>query len=119
MCKHRGRYWMITSDCTSWAPNAARSAVADSMFGPWTELENPAVGMNPHTGLGPEKTFGGQSTYILPVQGREGAFIAMFDLWKPENAIDGRYAWLPIRFNEEAFTVEWMDRWDLGVFDSR
>jgi beta-xylosidase len=36
LCKRGGRYWMISSDCTGWAPNAARSAVADSIWGPWT-----------------------------------------------------------------------------------
>jgi len=119
LCKHGGRYWMISSDCTGWAPNTARLAVADSIWGPWTELGNPCVGVNPANGLGPEKTFGGQSTFILPVHGRPGAFVAMFDEWRPENAIDGRYLWLPIRFEAGRMVVPWMDQWDLGVFDRR
>ena len=32
--KHGGKYWFIGSDCTRWAPNSARSAVAESIWGP-------------------------------------------------------------------------------------
>jgi hypothetical protein len=117
LCKRQGRYWLLTSGCTGWAPNAARSAVAPSIWGPWTELANPCAGVNPINRLGPDKTFGGQSTFILPVAGKKDAFIALFDIWKPDNAIDGRYAWLPMQFTGEGFTVTWRDTWDLSVFD--
>jgi len=113
ICKRQGRYWLLASGCSSWNPNAARSAVADHIFGPWEELGNPCVGTNPANGLGPAKTFGGQSTYILPVHGHEDLFIAMFDIWRPDNAIDGRYVWLPIQFSDSEFTIEWQDAWSL------
>ncbi|HSQ39752.1 MAG TPA: glycoside hydrolase family 43 protein [Anaerolineales bacterium] len=112
LCKRQGRYYFIGSGCTGWAPNAARSAVADSMWGPWTELGNSCVGENS------EITFSGQSTYILPVVGKQDAFIAMFDLWRPENAIDGRYMWLPVEFEGERIVLRYRDAWDLSVWDS-
>ena len=112
ICKRQGRYYFIGSGCTGWAPNAARSAVSDSLWGPWTELGNPCMGENS------EITFGGQSTYILPVAGREDAFIAMFDLWRPENAIDGRYMWLPVEFENERIVLRYRDAWDLSVWNS-
>ena len=118
LCKRGGRYWLITSGCTGWAPNAARAAVATSIWGPWKELENPCVGVNPLNRLGPEKTYGGQSTTLLPVQGKKDAYMALFDLWKPDNAIDGRYIWLPLQFKDEGLNVVWRDTWDLGVFDA-
>ncbi len=117
ICKHAGRYWMITSGCSGWAPNTARSMVADSIWGPWKELGNPCIGINPHNKLGPEKTFGGQSTFILPVNGKPGAFIALFDIWRPKDAITGGYVWLPITFEPDRFTITWRDSWDLSVFD--
>lgn len=117
ICKRDGKYYLIASGCTGWWPNAARSAVADNIFGPWKELGNPCVGTNPQNKLGPGKTFGGQSTYILPVQGIKGAYIAMFDIWRPNNAIDGRYVWLPIDFTEEGIKIEWRDEWDLSTFE--
>jgi beta-xylosidase len=110
LSKHEGRYYLIASGCTGWAPNAARSAVAESIWGPWRELGNPAVGKDA------ELTFHSQSTFVLPVRGRPGAFIFMADRWKPDNAIDGRYVWLPIHFRNGRVEIEWRDAWDLGVF---
>ena len=115
--KRNGKYFMLTSGCTGWSPNAARSTVADSIWGPWKSLGNPCIGLNPDTVMGPEKTFGGQSTCVLPVQGKQDAFVAMFDMWRPRNAIDGRYLWLPIRFTHRGFKIEWASQWDISVFD--
>ena len=41
--KRDGKYYMITSGCTGWAPNAAQYAVADSMLGEWTVKGNPCT----------------------------------------------------------------------------
>ena len=40
-------------------------------------------------------------------------FIYMGDRWTPENAIDGRYIWLPIRFEGEQPVIEWLDEWGI------
>jgi len=41
----------------------------------------------------------------------------MADRWVPENAIDGRYIWLPIQFDEKGTPyLEWMDEWNLDFF---
>jgi len=119
ICKHNGRYWMLASGISGWHPNAAQTAVADNIFGPWKALGNPCVGENPYNNLGPKKTFGGQSTFILPVNGKKDAYIAMFDVWRPDNSIDGRYVWLPLQFNEGGLKIEWMDPWDLSYFDKK
>ena len=107
ICKHKGKYYLIASGCTGWAPNAARSAVAKNIAGPWMELKNPCVG--PKAGI----TFGGQSTFILPVQGKPGKFIFMADIWRPKNAIDGRYLWLPMKWEGDQIILEWKDEWTL------
>ena len=106
----KGKYFFIGSGCTGWAPNAARAAVADHIFGPWRELENPCIGE------GAELTFESQSTYILPVQGQKDQFLFMADRWKPENPIDGRYIWLPIKIGENSISIEWKDEWTLEDF---
>jgi beta-xylosidase len=115
--KHNNKYYMLASRCSGWRPNDARSAVADSIRGPWTILGNPCEGTNPNNNLGPKKTFGGQSNYILKVEGKENAYIAMFDIWRPKTPTDGRYVWLPIQLEEDGYKIEWMDEWDLSVFD--
>jgi beta-xylosidase len=103
--KHKGLYYFMGSGCTGWAPNPAHSAVAPSIWGPWTELGNPCVDNDKET------TYHSQSTYIFPVAGKKDQFIYMGDRWKPENAIDGRYVWLPIEFNENGFILHWKDKW--------
>ncbi|HDR50963.1 MAG TPA: beta-glucanase [Mariniphaga anaerophila] len=103
-----GTYYLIASDCTGWAPNAARSARAKSIWGPWEELGNPSIG--PDADL----TFHSQSTYVLPVPGEQDKFIYMGDRWKPENPIDGRYIWLPIQLKNGYFEIEWKDNWNVN-----
>lgn len=108
--KHRGQYWLITSGCTGWAPNAARLAVADSIWGPWTERGNPWTGPQADT----EISYDSQSTFVLPVAGSPDAFIFLADRWRPENPIDGRYLWLPIQFQSNGQPyLQWQDRWTL------
>ncbi len=112
--KHKNKYFMIASDCTGWEPNAARLAWAPNIFGPWTELGNPCVGNEA------DVTFHSQSTYVLPVYGKKDAFIFMADRWTPENAIDGRYVWLPVQFSENGLPfLAWMDEWSPGFFDQQ
>ncbi len=108
-----GKYYLLGSGSSSWKPNAARAMVADVITGPYTSLENPTQGVNPHTGLGPDKTFGGQISFILPVDGKPDSFIAMLDVWKPENAIDGLYIWLPLEVRDGQPVIQWRDRWSL------
>jgi beta-xylosidase len=110
--KKEGSYFMITSGCTGWNPNAARLFTADNIFGPWTEHPNPCVGDDA------DLTFHSQSTYILPVQGKKDAFIFMADRWTPRQPIDGRYVWLPILFENGLPVLKWKDKWDLSVFEA-
>jgi hypothetical protein len=113
ICKYRGKYYLFTSGCTGWKPNPTRSAVADSIFGPWTELGNPFIGPDDCWLTSCES----QPTFILPVAGREGAFIYLADRWNPQDAIDGRYVWLPLQFRDGRPRIVWMDQWDLSWFD--
>ena len=112
MFKYNDIYYLIMSGCTSWAPNPGRSAMATSVFGPWTELENP------FWGDGSETSFRSQSTFVFPVQLEDKVqLIYMGDRWNPENAIDGRYIWLPIQFNGNQPVIEWMGKWSLRNFE--
>jgi hypothetical protein len=99
--KKDGRYWLITSGCTGWAPNAARMYTALSIFGPWTELPNPC------RGEGAETTFGAQGAYIYKVSKRKErrlfggtGYVFMADVWKPGRLSDSRHLWIPIAFEE-------------------
>jgi hypothetical protein len=72
--------------------------------------------VNERLKMGPEKTFGGQSTFLLPVQGRPGAFIAMFDIWQPKSLVDSGHIWLPVEFENGRMKIRWREKWDLCGF---
>ncbi len=108
--KRNGKYYLIASGCSGWDPNTARSAVADNIFGPWTELGNPCRGANA------DKTFFCQSSFVLPVAGRTNQFIAMFDQWKKWDLQDSRYVWLPLEFDSDGKPlVQWRNQWSLST----
>ena len=99
--KHNGTYWMITSGCTGWAPNAACLFTAKNIFGPWTQLPNPC------RGEGAETTFGGQGAYIYKVVDTKlrrrfgGAeYLFMADVWKPKELGNSGHLWIPIHFED-------------------
>lgn len=109
--KSDGTYWMITSGCTGWDPNEARMFSTPSIWGPWTQHPNPCRGEKS------EITFGGQSTYVLPLPGKKDAFIFMADIWRAKHPSDSRYIWLPVQFENGVPYIEWMDTWTLDFFD--
>ncbi len=105
--KRDGTYWMITSGCTGWAPNEARMFSAPSIWGPWQQHPNPCRGPKA------ELTFGGQSTFILPVVANDTCqYIFMADIWRPRHPSDARYIWLPIEFEDGKPVVRWRDEWE-------
>jgi hypothetical protein len=105
--KKNGTYFLITSGCTGWAPNAARLFTSNNIWGPWTSHPNPCVGDDA------ELTFHSQSTFILPVDGQSDRFIFMADRWKPKFPSDARYIWLPIEFENGLPVLKWQSEWKL------
>lgn len=103
--KKDGTYWLITSGCTGWAPNAARMFSSKNIFGPWSQHPNPCVGE------GADTTFGAQSTFVLPYN---DGFIFMADIWRPNHPSDARYVWLPIEFSDGKPVLKWREQWNLN-----
>ena len=91
--KHQGTYYMITSGCSGWAPNAAMAHASESIMGSWETMGNPCVGGNK---IFRETTFFSQSTFVLPLAGLPGYFMFMADRWNPADLRDSRYVWLPL-----------------------
>jgi len=114
--RHAGKYYLLGSGSSGWAPNAARMFVADHLTGPYQSLGNPCHGVNPHNQLGPEMTFGGQSTFVFPVPDGEAQFIAMFDINKADDPINSGYIWLPLEFSENKPAIQWRSEWNTSVF---
>ncbi len=112
--RFKDRYYLITSGCTGWRPNAADYAMADDILGPWKTNGNPCIGPDA------EITFRTQSTCVLPVSGKPGCFIFMADRWTPRRLSDSRYVWLPFKISPDGtFTIEWLDDWNLSYFNTK
>ena len=105
------RFYLLGSGSTGWNPNPARMFVADQLAGPYQPLGNPCEGVNPHNKLGPEKAFGGQSTFVMPAPWNPDEWIAMFDIWNPKDPINAGYIWLPLRFENDKPVIRWQNEW--------
>jgi hypothetical protein len=94
MFKNGKKYYLITSSCTGWSPNAATYAVADRPMGPFREIGNPCQGP------GAETTFNAQSTFVLPSKDEPNSYIFMADRWNKLNLPKSDYLWLPLRVDK-------------------
>jgi hypothetical protein len=112
---YKGKYYLITSGLTGWAPNAAEYAIADNMLGPWKRMGNPCVG------LGAATTFNSQSTFVIPAPGLpEGSFIFMADRWDSNELEKSRLIWLPFVIQADgSFILNCLDHWNMQLFDMR
>lgn len=105
LCKHKGKYYMVTSGCTGWKPNSALYAEANFITGKWHLVDNPCEGENYRN------TFGGQSTYIFEYNGQK---YLMLDHWIPHDLQNSGYSILPISFDEEnEMTVSWVEEFNV------
>lgn len=105
--KRDGKYYLMTSGATGWAPNQARYWVADEIFGEWKDMGDPCIGDEKRT------TFDSQSTCIFEAD--DGTIVYMGDRWNSDNLSDSRYIWLPVLFdNEGKMSISWQDSWELN-----
>ncbi len=111
--KRNGKYWLIASGCTGWAPNEARMFSAKSIWGPWTQHTSPFEGeAAPHKDGEANKSFGTQGTYILPLGSDK--FIFMADIWNPKSLANSLHVWLPIEFKaDDTPVIRWKNSWKL------
>ncbi len=104
--KREGKYYLMTSGATGWAPNQARYWMADEIFGEWVDMGDPCIGDDKRT------TFDSQSTCIFLAD--DGTVIYMGDRWNSDNLGDSRYIWLPVLFDDEGkMSISWQDSWTL------
>jgi Glycosyl hydrolases family 43 len=108
--KHNKKYYLITSGCTGWSPNAAQVATATNLLDEWKVKGNPCVGKDA------DVTFFSQGTFVIPVIGKKNAFVFMADRWNKTNLADSRYVWLPMRIIRGVPQIAWADKWNFNFF---
>jgi hypothetical protein len=104
MVKNNGLYYVLASAPGN-DPNLLLYAVADSALAEYRIAGNPCVGKDA------EKSFQSQISFILPVEGKTGSYIAMFDKWNRTDPRKSQYVWLPVQFDHGKMIIEWKDKW--------
>jgi len=104
--KREGKYYMLSSFCTGWAPNQGKWASADSMEGRWSMLHL----------FGDETTYRSQPAFVLPVTKDDGEhFYYIADRWNGKQYFDSTYIFLEIQFDEAGNPyIEYADECVLG-----
>lgn len=97
------KYYMISSFCTGWAPNQAKYAVADSMEGRWSTLQE----------IGDETAYQSQAAFLLNVDGR---LLYWGDRWggDGENYFRSGYVVCPLVEKEGRLKMEYRETITLG-----
>ena len=101
--KENGKYYMLTSQCTGWAPNQGGWAVAGAMDGRWSSIKP----------FGNETTFNTQPTAAVKVG---GTWVYIGDRWDPSDYLNSTMVYLPIDL-QNGCAVDWAD--EVTIEDGR
>ena len=113
LSRRGGVFHLVGSGSSGWDPTAPRYYTSRSLEGPWAAQPNPLRGRNSITGMGTQRSFGGQSSNSVHIGGNRYAL--MMDVHQPRNPYDSRYIWLPLRIEDGQAVVRWRDRWVPGA----
>ena len=97
MIKKDGRYYMLSSWCTGWAPNQGKWSTATAMDGEWSALYD----------FGDELTYRSQPAYVLQKDGRD---IYVGDRWEGDGDkyFTSTYIILDIKYDENGCPyIDW------------
>ncbi|OHT09844.1 hypothetical protein TRFO_04361 [Tritrichomonas foetus] len=110
--KYDGYYYLMTSGCSGWAPNAATVHRSTMLYGPYEEIGNPC------DGDGSDRTFDSQSTYFVDIDAANGKVMYFGDRWWSNDLEHSRYVWLPVYINkkEHRFNLYYTEEWKLEDF---
>lgn len=106
--KWKGRYYLVSSGCTGWAPNPTQIHSAAAVLGPWTGHGS----FFREASSAAEVSFHSQPTFVAPIFG--GGLLFMADRWNQHNLEDSRYVWLPIDLSRDIPRVDWLPGWDIA-----
>ncbi|HUT59411.1 MAG TPA: family 43 glycosylhydrolase [Phycisphaerae bacterium] len=110
--KHDGVYYLLHSHLTGMGVNENFYHTATNIWGPWQAKGRIAQGAHS------DRTFMTQTTDVVPVAGRKGAFIWIGDSLRNNGPPYTRTVWLPVTLKGKGeMEIRWRDNWDLSVFD--
>lgn len=110
MFKHKGIYYMLTSNLTSWEKNDNFYLTAPSIRGPWTKQ-----GLFCPEGT---LTYASQTTFVFPlVEGNDTIPMFMGDRWSyPHQASAATYVWMPMKVEGSKLSIPtYWQSWNINT----
>ena len=97
-----GKYYMLSSFCTGWAPNQGKYAVADAMEGDWSTL----------TEIGDETTYQIQPAFVIHWNGR---VLYYGDRWGGDGSryFESGYVVYPLSLEGDRLVMEYVEQIEL------
>jgi hypothetical protein len=112
LVRQEGKYYVVGSQLTGWAPNANLYAVSSSLSGPWSRFYDIAA---PET-----RTYGAQSAFLLSVHGKKtDSVIFMGDIWRPEALRASTYLWMPLEIHGNDMQLPRPQPWSIDLSSGR
>lgn len=117
--KWNGRYYIVYSHTTGWAPNQNEYMVSegDNILGPYTKGGCPFVQGN-GVEQNPSNSFWTQSSSIIPVDESKGLYVYFGDRWfNPDTGADisqSRYVMTPVQFVGDTMRIQPHGDWNLN-----
>jgi hypothetical protein len=107
-----GKYYVMGSQLTGWAPNPNLYAVASSLSGPWSWFHDIAA---------PElKTYGAQSSSLFSVRGTQtDSVIFMGDIWQSQALATSTYLWMPLEIHGKDMLLPPPQPWTIDLRSGR
>jgi hypothetical protein len=109
--KWNSKYYLLTSLCSGWDPNAASYYTCSKVCGSYTKIGSPCIPTSE------QKTFNSQPSSILKVPGFTNGFIYIGDRWNGTGSTKSQYVFLPIAMTSDGkMQLKWYDQWKLDIF---
>ena len=112
-------YYLLTSLCSGWDPNAASYYTAAKVVGTYRKGYGDDNGGNP-CASDPKKTtttYNSQPSSIFKVPGYTNGFIYIGDRWNGSGSTNSQNVFLPIAITSAGkMELKWYDEWKLDVF---
>lgn len=103
--KVKGKYFMLSSACTGWAPNQCKVCYSKHLDKGWSELEN----------IGDSVAFRTQAAAILTIKGtKQTTYLYVGDRWKDPTLAETKTIIFPIRFEGNKCIFEYCDEFSIN-----
>jgi hypothetical protein len=106
--KWQGRYYLVTSGCTGWTPNATRIHSAAAILGEWVDHGSFFADDSAAASV----SYLSQPTFVA--HRSDGRLLFMADRWEKHDLRHSRYVWLPVETSPDPVPrVRWRQVWPL------